>query len=136
MIKLLQKDYISFIFNLFSSQLYTHLEQYNSMLKNSNKQIMTIKILTSLSSLLIQSNFSINLALQTSSLPLSLALTMDWTLSINLVFLPWPTSIPSKKFEDFCFHIQSKKKIRVWNFLNWGTILPLIIRRNSGDFGV
>jgi len=77
MVKLLQKSYISFIFNLFSLQLYTHLEQYNSMLKNSNKQIMTIKNLINLSSITIQSTFSINLALQTSSLPLSLALTMD-----------------------------------------------------------
>jgi len=33
MVKLLQKGYISFIFNLFSLQLYTHLEQYSSMLK-------------------------------------------------------------------------------------------------------
>jgi len=43
MVKLSQKGYISFIFNLFSLQLYTHLEQYNNMLKNS-KKIMTIKM--------------------------------------------------------------------------------------------
>jgi len=77
MVKLLQKGYISFIFNLYSLQLYSHLEQYSSVLKNSNKQIMNIKNLISLSSLPIQSTLSINLALQTSSLPLSLTLTMD-----------------------------------------------------------
>jgi len=32
MVKLLQKGYISFIFNLFSLQLYAHLEQYSSIL--------------------------------------------------------------------------------------------------------
>jgi len=53
---LLQKGYISFIFNLFSFPLYTQLEQHNSMLKNS-KKIMTIKNLINLSSLPIQSTF-------------------------------------------------------------------------------
>jgi len=57
MVILLEKGYISFIFNLFSLQLYTHLEQYSSMLKKLKKQIMTIKNLINLSSLPIQSTF-------------------------------------------------------------------------------
>jgi len=86
MVKLLQKSYISFIFNLFSLQLYTYLEQYNSLLKNSNKQMMNIKNFINLSSLHIQSTMSINIALQTLSLPLSLVLTMDWTSPSILYF--------------------------------------------------
>ena len=57
MVILLEKGYISFIFNLFSLQLYTHLEQYSNMLKKLKKQIMTIKNLINLSSLPIQSTF-------------------------------------------------------------------------------
>jgi len=57
MVKLLQKDYILFIFNLFWLQLYTHLEQYSNMLKKIKKQIMTIKNLINLSSLPVQSTF-------------------------------------------------------------------------------
>jgi len=74
-----ERLHFSIIFNLFSLELYTRLEQYSTMLKTSNKQIMTITNLINLSSLPTHSTLSINLPLQTSSLPLSLALalTMD-----------------------------------------------------------
>jgi len=84
MIKLLQKDYFSFIFNLFSLQLYTHVEQYSSMLKNLNKQIMTIKNLISLRSLPTQSTLSIILALQKDNQPTLTSYT------INFVHQPCP----------------------------------------------
>jgi len=85
----------SFIFNLFSLEHYTHLVQYSNILKNSNKQIMTIKYLLNLCSLPTPSTLSINISLQTSSLAFSLGLTMGWTFYINLAFLPWPSPIPS-----------------------------------------
>ena len=52
MIILLQKDNISFIFNFFSIELYTLLEQYNNMLKklkqaNHNYQKLNQPNLTS-----------------------------------------------------------------------------------------
>jgi len=86
MVILLEKGYISFIFNLFSLQLYTHLEQYSSMLKKLKKQIMTIKNLINLSSLPIQSTFKhSHIAIKHGA--------WRWSLTLITVFAHIPTPI-------------------------------------------
>jgi len=105
------------------------------MLKNSNKQIMTIKNLISLSSL----HYTINFVHQPCPPNLIIATFFSLNHGPNLLHQSYISSMTStnsfKKIWGFWFS-DSIKKIRVWSFSNWGRTLTVIIGRIFGDFGV
>jgi len=133
---LLQKSYISES-SLFSLELYTRLEQYNTMLKTSNKQIWWP------SWVFWSIGFSNNTNSRTptfkhSHITIKLG---DWRWSSTFITIFSHISTP----HHFRFNFNSftsrnwgfwlldsiRKKIRVSSFLNWGRTWPLIVGGKS-----